>query len=64
MKEISPILELIIGEKANYSGDITSVQPWNFVFGASWSFNKHHHILVEGGLFQRKQISAAYAFRF
>ena len=64
VKEISPILELIIGEKAFYSGDVSAVQQWNFVFGGSLMINKHHHFVLEGGLFQRQQITFVYAFRF
>lgn len=64
VKEISPILELIIGEKAYYSGNVTAIQPWNFIFGASWMINKHHYFVLEGGLFQRQQLTFVYAFRF
>ena len=62
--DIAPELEIFLGETANYSGKVTSLQPWNFVFGGSWVLSDHHHFVLEAGFFERKQISFAYNFRF
>jgi hypothetical protein len=64
VKDIAPELEIFLGEKANYSGRVTSLQPWNFVFGGSWVFNDRHHFVLEAGFFERRQVSFVYSYRF
>ena len=62
--DIAPELEIFFGETANYSGTVTSINQWNFIFGGSWIFNDRHHFVLEAGFFERKQISFAYNIRF
>jgi len=62
--EINPELVFLLGEEATYSGTITANQRWNFVFGGSWVIRSHHHLVLELGFFERKQISFGYDFRF
>lgn len=59
-----PIVEIILGEKATYSGKLTPKQKWNVVMGGSMIINKHHLLAVEVGYFQREQVSVFYGFRF
>lgn len=59
-----PIVEIILGEKATYSGKLTPIQKWNAVVGGSITINKHHLIAVEAGYFKREQVSVFYGFRF
>ncbi len=54
----------LFGEEATYSGEITPNQRWNFVAGYSLIINEKHHFVIEGGLWDRKQISIGYDFRF
>lgn len=63
-KDIAPELEILFGEKANYSGKVTSIQPWNLIVGGSWVYNSRHNFIAEAGFFERKQVSFTYAFRF
>ena len=62
--EINPIFVPLFGEEATYSGKITAVQQWNFVLGGSYVLHNRHHIMLEVGMFDRKQISFGYDFRF
>lgn len=62
--EISPELVYLFGEEANYSGKIVAKNRWNFIIGASWVIKSHHHIVLEAGFMERKQISFGYDFRF
>ncbi len=62
--EINPDLTVLLGEEATYSGTISAKQRWNFIIGGSWVINKHHHIILEAGFLERKQISLGYDFRF
>ena len=62
--EINPELVFLIGEEATYSGTIIANQRWNFVIGGSWVINARHHLVLEVGFFERKQISFGYDFRF
>jgi hypothetical protein len=64
VSDIAPELEIFFGETARYSGTVTSINPWNFVFGGSWFFNDRHHFVLEAGFFERQQISFSYNFRF
>ena len=64
VEEISPIVALILGKEADYSGDIKSNQQWNMVIGGSYFINKHHSLFVEAGFIGRQQISLGYGFRF
>ncbi len=64
VEDIAPELVALIGEKADYSGTVTSLHPWNFVFGGSWIFNDRHNFVLEAGFFERKQVSFSYNFRF
>jgi hypothetical protein len=62
--EINPDLVALLGEEATYSGVISAKQRWNFIIGSSWVINNHHHITLEVGFWERKQISLGYDFRF
>ena len=62
--EINPDLVIILGDEATYSGEISAIQRWNFIIGGSWVINSHHHIVMEVGFWERKQISLGYDFRF
>ena len=62
--EINPDLVILLGEEATYSGVISANQRWNFIIGGSWVINNHHHIVLEVGFWERKQISLGYDFRF
>lgn len=62
--EINPSLVFLLGEEATYSGTISANERWNFVIGGSWVINNRHHIVLEAGFFERKQISFGYDFRF
>jgi len=59
-----PILEILFGEKATYSGKLTPKQKWNVVAGGSITIDKHHVVAVEAGYFKREQLSVFYGFRF
>ncbi len=59
-----PIVEIILGEKATYSGKLTPKQKWNVVVGGSLTINKHHLMAIELGYFKREQVSVFYGFRF
>ena len=63
IEEISPEVAQFVGREASYSGDISPVNPWNFVIGGSWVSGRHH-LTAEGGLFDRKQLTLGYQFRF
>jgi hypothetical protein len=62
--EINPELVFLLGEEATYSGKISAKQRWNFVIGGSLVLNNRHHLVLEAGFFERKQISFGYDFRF
>lgn len=62
--EITPELVYLFGEEATYSGKIIANNRWNFIIGASWVIKNHHHIVLEAGFLERKQISFGYDFRF
>ena len=62
--EINPELVFLLGEEATYSGKISANQRWNFVIGGSWVINGRHHLVLEVGFWERKQISLGYDFRF
>lgn len=62
--EINPELVPLLGEEATYIGKIAAKQRWNFVIGGSWVIKNRHHIIIEVGFFERKQISFGYDFRF
>ncbi len=64
VEEINPVFVPLFGNEATYSGEISAVQQWNFVIGGSYVINNHHHIVLEIGMFDRKQISFGYDFRF
>lgn len=64
VEDITPELVFLFGEDANYSGKITASNRWNFLVGASWVFNSHHHIVLEAGFMERQQVSLGYDFRF
>ncbi len=64
VEDITPELVYLFGEEANYSGKIIANNRWNFVVGASLVIKNHHHIILEGGFIERKQISLGYDFRF
>lgn len=64
VEDITPELVFLFGEEANYSGKITASNRWNFLVGASWVFNSHHHIVLEAGFMEHKQVSLGYDFRF
>ena len=64
VSEINPELVFLIGEEATYSGTISANQRWNFIIGGSWVINARHHLVLEVGFFERKQISFGYDFRF
>lgn len=64
VEDITPELVFLFGEEANYSGKITASNRWNFLFGASWVINSRHHIIIEAGFMERKQVSLGYDFRF
>lgn len=64
VSDIAPELVPIIGEKAKYSGKVTSIHPWNLIFGGAWYLRDRHHLVLEAGLFERKQLSFSYNFRF
>ena len=59
-----PIVEVILGEKATYSGKLTPKQRWNVMVGGSVTINKHHLVAIELGYFKREQLSVFYGFRF
>ncbi len=54
----------LLGEEAEYSGDISANNRWNIVIGGSIVINHHHHLTLEVGFLERKQISFGYDFRF
>ena len=64
VEDINPIFVPLFGEEATYSGKISAVQQWNFIIGGSLVLNNRHHLTVEAGFFERKQISFGYDFRF
>jgi hypothetical protein len=64
VKDILPGFEIILGEKATYSGNLTQKKKWNIVTGISMTVNKHHLLAVEAGFLDRQQISVFYGFRF
>ncbi|MCF6342344.1 MAG: hypothetical protein L3J31_06015 [Bacteroidales bacterium] len=64
VEEISPVLALILGKEAGYSGDIRAKQEWNMLVGAGYFINKHHSFLFEGGFIGRQQLSLGYGFHF
>lgn len=64
VEEISPIVALILGKDADYSGDIENIQQWNMLIGGSYFINKHHSLFAEIGFIGRQQASLGYGFRF
>lgn len=64
VEEISPIVALILGKEADYSGDIKNIQPWNMVIGGSYFINPHHNLFAEVGFIGRQQAAIGYSFRF
>lgn len=64
IEDINPIFVPLLGEEANYYGSIKANQRWNMVIGGSIVINNHHHIVLEAGFLERKQISLGYDFRF
>lgn len=54
----------LMGEEATYHGSISAIQRWNMVVGGSLMINSHHHIMLEVGFLERKQITFGYDFRF
>jgi len=64
VEEISPVVALILGKEADYSGNIQSIQQWNMVIGGSWFINKHHNLFLEVGFIGRQQLSFGYGFSF
>ncbi|HEY9113179.1 MAG TPA: hypothetical protein VIN10_00680 [Bacteroidales bacterium] len=64
VSEIAPGLEYFFGEAATYSGNITAVNQWNMLIGASIVLANHHYLTVETGFIGRKQLMLMYNFRF
>lgn len=64
IEEISADVAMIIGKEASYSGDVTPIYPWNFVFGGLWTINQRQQLFFEAGFFYRKQLSIGYEFHF
>ena len=64
VEDINPVFVPLLGEEATYSGKISAVQQWNFIIGGSLVLNNRHHLTLEAGFFERKQISFGYDFRF
>ncbi len=64
VEEIDPIVAIILGKEADYSGDIENIQQWNMLIGGSYFINKHHSLFAELGFIGRQQASLGYGFRF
>lgn len=64
VNDINPNFVPLFGEEATYSGSITANSRWNFIIGGSFVIKFKHHITIEAGYFERKQISIGYDFRF
>ena len=64
VEEIDPIVAIILGKEADYSGDIENIQQWNMLIGGSYFINKHHSLFAEVGFIGRQQASLGYGFRF
>jgi hypothetical protein len=64
VEEISPIVAIILGKEADYSGDIENNQQWNMLIGGAYFINQHHNLYLEIGFIGRKQASIGYGFRF
>ncbi len=64
VEDIASELVFLFGEEANYSGKIIAKSRWNLLVGASWVIKSRHHIVLEAGFMERKQISFGYEFRF
>jgi hypothetical protein len=64
VEEISPVVALILGKEADYSGDIENIQHWNMLIGASYFINQHHNLFLELGFIGLQQASLGYGFRF
>ena len=64
VEEISPIVAIILGKEADYSGDIKNTNQWNMLIGGSYFINKHHNLFAEVGFIGRQQVSLGYGFRF
>jgi hypothetical protein len=64
VSDFSEGLAQIIGDDADYEGEIVPVNNWNFLLGAGLEINKHHRIMLEGGFVHRVQLTAGYEFRF
>jgi len=64
VKDILPGWEILVGQKATYSGTVHAKQQWNFIAGGSVMINKHHILALEAGYFKREQASFTYSYRF
>ena len=64
VEEISPIVAIILGKEADYSGDIENSQHWNMLIGAAYFINQHHNLFLELGFMGRQQALLGYGFRF
>ncbi len=64
VSDIDPKFVPLFGEEANYQGEITANERWNFVFGGALVLNHKHYITLEAGLINRKQLSFGYSFSF
>ncbi len=64
VSDFSEGLAQIIGDEADYTGEIIPVHTWNFLAGMGLKINSHHRIMFEGGFVHRIQITAGYEFRF
>jgi len=62
--DINPAFVPLMGEEASYHGTIKAKQRWNMVIGGSIVIKNRHHLVVEGGFMERKQITVGYDFRF
>ncbi len=64
VKDFSETLAKVIGDKADYTGNIDPVHTWNFLAGALVEISSRHRLLIEGGFVHRTQVKIGYEFRF
>ncbi len=64
VSDISEVLANLIGDDANYEGNIAPLYTWNMLAGTVIEVNKHHFFLIEGGFIHRTQLKVGYEFRF
>ncbi len=64
VKDFSETLAKVIGDTADYTGNIVPVHTWNFLAGAVVEISGQHRLLIEGGFVNRTQLNIGYEFRF